>query len=245
MSENQPKEENTQNALSELLDDALKDFEEQDESNASQISEVINFSASDTFLKESLEETMKSFMNSDQAELAAGLQELILGDEGSDLQTVIQESLKSLSEAKQNLPEGSDMTSMFANMGIQDDINLDEDMLPMLMQFMQPLLSKEVLYPSIKDLCDKYPKWLEEHEPTSEKEEFERYTQMFSCIKEVRDHLENQQDSDDDVTKTRKFKELMELLKKMQECGQPPEELMRDVADGNPIPENVGQCSLM
>lgn len=174
MSENQPKEENTQNALSELLDDALKDFEEQDESNASQISEVINFSASDTFLKESLEETMKSFMNSDQAELAAGLQELILGDEGSDLQTVIQESLKSLSEAKQNLPEGSDMTSMFANMGIQDDINLDEDMLPMLMQFMQPLLSKEVLYPSIKDLCDKYPKWLEEHEPTSEKEEFER-----------------------------------------------------------------------
>jgi len=68
---------------------------------------------------------------------------------------------------------------------------------------------------------------------------------MFSCIKEVRDHLENQQDTDDDVTKTRKFKELMELLKKMQECGQPPEELMRDVADGNPIPDNVGQCILM
>jgi len=178
MSENQPKEENTQNSLSELLDDALKDFEEPNESNASvdasNISEVTNFNASDNFLKESLEETMKSFMNSDQAELAAGLQELILGDEGSDLQTVIQESLKSLSEAKQNLPEGSDMTSMFANMGIQDDINLDEDMLPMLMQFMQPLLSKEVLYPSIKDLCDKYPKWLEDHEPTSDKEEFER-----------------------------------------------------------------------
>jgi len=178
MSDNQPKEENTQNALSELLDDALKDFEEPNESNASvdasDTSEVNNFSASDNFLKESLEETMKSFMNSDQAELAAGLQELILGDEGSDLQTVIQESLKSLSEAKQNLPEGSDMTSMFANMGIQDDINLDEDMLPMLMQFMQPLLSKEVLYPSIKDLCDKYPKWLKDHEPTSDKEEFER-----------------------------------------------------------------------
>jgi len=178
MSENQPKEENTQNALSELLDDALKDFEEPNESNesadASKISEVSNFSVSDNFLKESLEETMKSFMNGDQAELAAGLQELILGDEGSDLQTVIQESLKSLSEAKQNLPEGSDMTSMFANMGIQDDINLDEDMLPMLMQFMQPLLSKEVLYPSIKDLCDKYPKWLEDHEPTFDKEEFER-----------------------------------------------------------------------
>lgn len=178
MSDNQPKEENTQNGLSELLDDALKDFENPDESTAvsdeSKISEVTNFSESDNFLKESLEETMKSFMNSDQAELAAGLQELILGDAGSELQTVIQESLKSLSEAKQNLPEGSDMTSMFANMGIQDDMNLDEDMLPMLMQFMQPLLSKEVLYPSIKDLCDKYPKWLEDHESTSNKEEFDK-----------------------------------------------------------------------
>lgn len=71
MSENQPKEENTQNALSELLDDALKDFEKPDESNASvdvsKISEVTNFSASDNFLKESLEETMKSFMNSDRS----------------------------------------------------------------------------------------------------------------------------------------------------------------------------------
>jgi len=68
---------------------------------------------------------------------------------------------------------------------------------------------------------------------------------MFNCIKEVRDHLESQQDTDDEVTKMTKFKELMELLKKMQECGQPPEELLRDVTDGNPLPENNGQCSLM
>lgn len=175
MSENPPNDENSENSLSELLDDALKDFEDSGEPTApATLSEVPAFSADDNFLKESLEETMKSFMNSDQAELAAGLQELMLGDAGSDLQAVIQESLKSLTEAKQNLPEGSDMTSIFANMGMQDDVNLDEDMMPMLMQFMQPLLSKEVLYPSIKDLCDKYPKWLEDNEPTSDKEEFDR-----------------------------------------------------------------------
>lgn len=175
MSDDSTKDDATQNSLSELLDDALKDFEDPVESAApSTISDVPTFSTDDSFLKESLEETMKSFMNSDQAELAAGLQELILGDAGSDLQAVIQESLKSLSEAKQNLPEGSDMTSMFANMGIRDDISVDEDMLPMLMQFMQPLLSKEVLYPSIKDLCDKYPKWLEDNKSTCDKEEFER-----------------------------------------------------------------------
>lgn len=179
MADDPSKDDNSQNALSELLDDALKDFEDPGETAVATTTEPVvpGFSMDENFLKESLEETMKSFMSGDQAELAAGLQEFMMGEDGgSDLKAVIQESLKNLSEAKNNLPEGSDMSSLFANMGIQDDnINVDEDMLPMLMQFMQPLLSKEVLYPSIKDLCDKYPKWLEEHENTSDKEEFDRY----------------------------------------------------------------------
>lgn len=180
MADDPSKDENSKNALSELLDDALKDFEDPavEPVATSAITEAgaPAFIMDENFLKESLEETMKSFMSGDQAELAAGLQEFMMGeDAGSDLKAVIQESLRNLSEAKNNLPEGSDMSSLFANMGIQDDINVDEDMLPMLMQFMQPLLSKEVLYPSIKDLCDKYPKWLEEHENTSDKEEFDRY----------------------------------------------------------------------
>lgn len=74
---------------------------------------------------------------------------------------------------------------------------------------------------------------------------FFRYTKMFDCMKDVRDHLETQNDTDDEVTKTRKFKELMELLKKMQECGQPPEELLKDVADVDGALENSGQCNLM
>lgn len=174
MSENTQNDENSENSLSELLDDALKDFEDPTGESVSTTSEIPAINTNDNFLKESFEETMKSFMNGDHAEIATGLQELILGDAGSDLQAVIQESLKSLSEAKQNLPNGSDMTSMFANMGMQDDVNLDEDMLPMLMQFIQPLISKQTLYPSIKELCDKFPKWLEDHKATFNKEEFDR-----------------------------------------------------------------------
>lgn len=173
MSENPSNDDKSQNALSELLDDALKDFVDSGEATPpSTETEAPAYSLSDNFLNQSIEETMKSFMNGDQADLAAGLQEFMLGESGSDLQAVIQESLKNLTEAKMNLPEGSDMTSMFANLGMQD--TMEEDMLPMLMQFMQPLLSKEVLSPSIKELCDKFPKWLEEHEPTLDKEEFNR-----------------------------------------------------------------------
>jgi len=247
MSENQSNEDKSQEALSELLDDALKDFDNSGEPATTSMttSQTPAMDMDVDFLKESFEETMRSFMDNGQANLAVGLQEILMEQAGPDMKAVIQESLKNLSEAKQNLPEGSDMTSIFANMGLQDDVNLGEDMMPMLMQFMQPLLSKEVLYPSIKDLYEKYPKWLEDNEPTCNKEEFDRHLKVYGCVKEVKDHLESQQDTDDEITKMRKFKELMELLKKMQECGQPPEELLRDVADGNLLPENNGQCSIM
>lgn len=68
---------------------------------------------------------------------------------------------------------------------------------------------------------------------------------MFEIVKEVRSNLENQQDTDDEITKTRKFKELMELLKKMQDCGTPPDDLLKDIANNGPIPENSGQCNVM
>lgn len=174
MSENSTKEDNTQSSLSELLDDALKDFEEPSQPTPATVSEVPTQDNPDVFLKESLEETMKKFMDGDQAELAAGLQEFMMGDADFNFQSVIQESLKSLSEAKENLPEGSDMSSLFANMGLGDDINLDEDMLPMMMQFLQPLFSKDVLYPSIKDLCDKFPQWLEDNKSIQAKEDLDR-----------------------------------------------------------------------
>lgn len=177
MSENSPKEDNKQSELTELLDDALKDFEDPGETPEAieEVSKIPPLNAGDAFLKESIEETMKSFMNVGEAELAAGLQEFMSGDE-SNMQAIIQETLKNLVDSKENLPEGSDLTSMFANLDMQDNaqINLEDDMLPMLMQFMQPLLSKDILYPSIKDLCDKYPKWLEDNEATSDKEEYER-----------------------------------------------------------------------
>ncbi|XP_050436991.1 peroxisomal biogenesis factor 19 [Adelges cooleyi] len=245
MSDNPPAEDNSQNALSELLDDALKDFEEPNQPTSEPVvTDMSAVSSPENFIKENLEETMKSFMNGEQAQMAAELQEIMMADADVDLQSVIQESLKSLSEAKQNLPEGSDLSSMFANMGVGDDLNLDDDVMPMMMQFLQPLFSKDVLYPSIKDLCDKFPQWLEDNKATVEQDEFDRYTKMFDFMKEVRDHLETQNDSDDEITKTRKFKELMELLKKMQECGQPPQELLGDAA-GPPMPDSMGQCSIM
>jgi hypothetical protein len=45
---------------------------------------------------------------------------------------------------------------------------------PFMQGMMQSLLSKEVLYPSLKDLVDKYPSWLAENKGKIEQSEYDR-----------------------------------------------------------------------
>ncbi|VVC42777.1 Pex19 protein [Cinara cedri] len=245
MSENLSKNVELQTQLSEILDEALKDFEDSGENTEQLTIPELHTSNADELLKEGYQDTMKSFVDSDQGELAASLQQMILDDGKSDIQSIIQESLKNLSDAKLNLPEKNDMTSMFANMSIKDLINSDKDMVPILMTCLQPFLNKESLYPVIKHLCDKYPKWLKDNELTSDKEKFINYARMFAFMMEIKDNLENQQDTDDEITKTRKFIELLEMLKKMQECGPPPDELIENTDDKSLIQKNSEQCNPM
>ena len=50
-----------------------------------------------------------------------------------------------------------------------------DDLLPMMENMMQSLLSKELLYPAIRDLADKYPDWLADNRASLEDKEFDRY----------------------------------------------------------------------
>lgn len=43
---------------------------------------------------------------------------------------------------------------------------------------MQSLLSKEVLYPSLKDILEKFPEWLRENESKLSPADKERYEQI-------------------------------------------------------------------
>lgn len=67
----------------------------------------------------------------------------------------------------------------------------------------------------IIDLYDEYQQCLKDREPSSsDKEEFDKCTKIFDCLKEVLDYFENRSDTDDEITKRRKFEEHMESLKK-------------------------------
>jgi len=59
------------------------------------------------------------------------------------------------------------------------------DILPFMQGMMEHLLSKEILYPSLKELSDKYPAWLEEHKATLDPSDLQRYTKQSELMQKV------------------------------------------------------------
>lgn len=96
---------------------------------------------------------------------------------------------------------------------------------------MQQLLSKEILHEPMKEIGEKYPKWLEEHEATLSKEEYERFSHQYELIRDLNHVYESEPDN---------FTKIIDLMQKMQDCGQPPSDIVRDLAPDFDI-SNLGQ----
>lgn len=96
---------------------------------------------------------------------------------------------------------------------------------------MQQLLSKEILYEPMKEIGGKYPNWLEEHKSALSDEEFKRYSHQYELIKDLNEVYENEPDN---------FNKIVDLMQRMQECGQPPNDIIRDLAPDFDI-SNLGQ----
>lgn len=88
---------------------------------------------------------------------------------------------------------------------------------------MQQLLSKDILHEPMKEIGARYPKWLEEHESSLNKEEFERYSRQYELIKELNLVYENEPNNSTKI---------MEIMQKMQECGQPPSDIVQEMDPG-------------
>lgn len=61
----------------------------------------------------------------------------------------------------------------------------DGDMLNFMQGMMQKLLSKEILYPTLKEVLDKYPAWLEEHKATLSSSDLQKYTKQLELLQKV------------------------------------------------------------
>ncbi|WOG90345.1 hypothetical protein DCAR_0209588 [Daucus carota subsp. sativus] len=108
-----------------------------------------------------------------------------------------------------------------------------QDMNSIMETMMQQLLSKDVLQDPMREIGGRYPKWLEDHKATLSTEEYERYSHQHELIKEINGVYE---------TEPGNFNKIVELMQKMQECGQPPDDIMRELAPDFDI-STIGQLS--
>ncbi|XP_043274822.1 peroxisomal biogenesis factor 19 isoform X1 [Venturia canescens] len=163
-----------------------------------------------------------------------------------DFQAAIAQALKDLSATTENLQNAgsglteADLAAMFGQASLEDGSN---DILPFMHGMIQSLLSKEVLYPSLKELVDKYPAWLEEKKTTLPPDDLEKYNKQLELMQKVCTELENENETDSEEVKKQRFDTILALMQEMQNYGQPPEELVGDQqsaffqvdADGNPV----------
>ncbi|KAG8495928.1 hypothetical protein CXB51_009518 [Gossypium anomalum] len=96
-----------------------------------------------------------------------------------------------------------------------------QDMESIVETVMQKLFSKEILHGPMKEIEERYPQWLDEHKTSLSKEEHERYSLQYELIKELNGVYEND---------PRNFTWIVDLMQKMQECGQPPNDIVQDLA---------------
>ncbi|XP_047038638.1 peroxisomal biogenesis factor 19 [Helicoverpa zea] len=169
-----------------------------------------------------------------------------------EVSAAISQTLKNLNTNSENLNtpfSDQDLASMFNNLNFGEGQQETNMFVPFMQGMMQSLLSKEVLYPSLKDLVDKYPTWLAENKGKIEQSEYERFEKQQKLMEQVCSELEPEQESDPDDVKRKRFEVVLELMQKMQDLGQPPTELVGDIGVpphgfAAPAPD-ASQCSIM
>ncbi|XP_057713696.1 peroxisomal biogenesis factor 19 isoform X2 [Corythoichthys intestinalis] len=172
----------------------------------------------------------------------------------------LKDTLRGLAKNADNLQSsglaGDDLVKALEGLGLEEGgeggSGDDANILPIMQSIMQNLLSKEVLYPSLKEITTKYPEWLEANRSSLSPEDVQRYEQQARIMSEICQRFEKEEDGD------KVFEGIMDLMQQLQDLGQPPKELAGDAPpglnfdlDSLNLPGGLGggggaeQCSIM
>lgn len=168
----------------------------------------------------------------------------------ADFTGCLAETMKQLNQNNEELksvPNAEDLSKMFESFGLGGGVGEGEEagmsgLFPLMQVMLENILSKEVLYPPMKEITDKYPDWLADHRSSLPEEEYERYNKQYDVMKQVVQLYEQEQDSDTEEVKGQRFEKVMKFMQKLQEMGQPPKDLVGDMGPminfdeaGNPV----------
>ncbi|OBZ86849.1 Peroxisome biogenesis protein 19-1 [Choanephora cucurbitarum] len=205
------------------LDDLLgsDDFAKQLAANMEQLMGQMGTDENDE-MKQAFEKVWSSFdKKEDQTEKPRSFQETI-----GKTMNKLKDSSKEIDSSMAEESEDAFMAELMKQMESLADNGEFEGVLE---GMMSQLMSKDLLYEPMKDLSQKYPAWLETHEATTEKAELEKYRQQYTICQQI---VAKYEASDFDEKNEAQSKEIMDLMTKMQELGQPPAELLDEMAPG-------------
>ena len=116
-----------------------------------------------------------------------------------------------------------DMIAQFETLGEKEDYNEVID------GVIRQLLSKDLMYEPTKQICEKFPEWLALHKPNLTDTEYNNYGRQYMTFQKLLAVYDTEPDN---------FPRLMELMFDMQAFGQPPADIIRDLAPGLKFDEN-------
>ncbi|KAF2313082.1 hypothetical protein GH714_009144 [Hevea brasiliensis] len=144
------------------------------------------------------------------------------------------EAVKGLESVTGPKPEDFSKDAMMEDWVKQfEELAGSQDMESIVETMMQQLLSKEILHEPMKEIGERYPKWLEEHKASLTTEDYERYSHQYELITHLNQVYENEPNN---------FTKIVDLMQRMQECGQPPNDIVQELAPDIDF-ANLGQIS--
>ncbi|CAB1326505.1 unnamed protein product [Coregonus sp. 'balchen'] len=171
---------------------------------------------------------------------ANGSEEKVSTDVASqqEFTSCLKDTLSGLAKNADNLQSagfaGEDLAKTLEGLGLDEGGEgggEDGNILPIMQSIMQNLLSKEVLYPSLKEITEKYPEWLNSNRQSLPPDQFQRYEQQHKVMGEICSQFEKEgEQSGRDGENS--FESILELMQQLQDLGQPPKELAGESPPG-------------
>ncbi|KAG0355393.1 Peroxisome chaperone and import receptor [Podila minutissima] len=113
---------------------------------------------------------------------------------------------------------------------------------------MEQLMSKDILYEPMLDLQQKYPQWLQDNKGKISESEYARYEKQYGYVKEIVAFFDKPEFDDKSDTQA---KSVILLMQNMQDCGQPPADILEELApglemgaDGVPKMPDMPECNM-
>lgn len=221
--------------LDELLQSALDDFEKpifvapttEKKGSASEPNEKIQEDFEKKFKSLLLNEIDDTTFSNEMSNLFQEVNKEIKSCSNVSNSKSGDENLETVSQAINSLVENFEkIKDSIGEDQLPDNFNFgnNEGIFPVMEHMFQMLVSKEVLYPSLLSVKEKYPTWIDENKEKLNPEEVDRYTNQYNIIKKICVIFESESDSDPEDIKQKRFIELLALLQEMTNLGQPPKD---------------------